>query len=100
MDPEAEVKKQVNCNICKTWCASTLNLQTHFLRFKHKKVEEVLKDHGIVKSVSGAEDQVKAPVKLPGHVQTKPERFHGQTLEEQVTEAFHLGSWSCHRLGG
>lgn len=51
MDPEAEVKKQVNCNICKTRCASTLNLQTHFLRFKHKKVEEVLKDHGIVKSV-------------------------------------------------
>uniref|UniRef100_A0A8V0XXH4 U1-type domain-containing protein n=1 Tax=Gallus gallus TaxID=9031 RepID=A0A8V0XXH4_CHICK len=67
MDPEAEVKKQVNpfyCNICKIWCASALNLQTHFLGFKHKKVEEALKAHGIV--------------------QTKPERYHGQTLEEQL----------------
>lgn len=87
MDPEAEVKKQVNpfyCNICKIWCASALNLQTHFLGFKHKKVEEALKAHGIVKTASGTGDQVKAPVKLPGYVQTKPERYHGQTLEEQL----------------
>ncbi|XP_040521770.1 uncharacterized protein LOC420992 isoform X1 [Gallus gallus] len=87
MDPEAEVKKQVNpfyCNICKIWCASALNLQTHFLGFKHKKVEEALKAHGIVKTASGTGDQVKAPVKLSGYVQTKPERYHGQTLEEQL----------------
>ncbi|XP_072183927.1 uncharacterized protein [Excalfactoria chinensis] len=87
MDPEAEVKKQVNpfyCNICKIWCASALNLQTHFLGFKHKKVEEALKAHGIVKTASGTGDQVKAPVKLPSYVQTKPERYHGQTLEEQL----------------
>ncbi|XP_015710599.1 uncharacterized protein LOC107309926 isoform X3 [Coturnix japonica] len=87
MDPEAEVKKQVNpfyCNICKIWCASALNLQTHFLGFKHKKVEEALKAHGIVKTASGAGDQVKAPVRLPSYVQTKPERYHGQTLEEQL----------------
>ncbi|XP_061851997.1 uncharacterized protein LOC133625396 isoform X2 [Colius striatus] len=67
MDPEAEIKKQVNpfyCNICKIWCASALNLQTHFLGVKHKTVEEALKAHGIV--------------------QTEPERLHGQTLEEQL----------------
>uniref|UniRef100_A0A8C3LLC0 U1-type domain-containing protein n=1 Tax=Chrysolophus pictus TaxID=9089 RepID=A0A8C3LLC0_CHRPC len=87
MDPEAEVKKQVNpfyCNICKIWCASALNLQTHFLGFKHKKVEEALKAHGIVKTASGTGDRVKVPVKLPGYVQAKPERYHGQTLEEQL----------------
>ncbi|XP_042725851.1 uncharacterized protein LOC122179192 isoform X3 [Lagopus leucura] len=87
MDLEAEVKKQVNpfyCNICKIWCASALNLQTHFLGFKHKKVEEALKAHGIVKTASGTGDRVKAPLKLPGYVQAKPERYHGQTLEEQL----------------
>ncbi|XP_009323201.1 PREDICTED: uncharacterized protein LOC103917735 isoform X2 [Pygoscelis adeliae] len=87
MDPEAEIKKQVNpfyCNICKIWCASALNLQTHFLGFKHKTVEEALKAHGIVKTASGSGEQVKTPVKLPDYVQTEPERFHGQTLEEQL----------------
>ncbi|KFQ42836.1 hypothetical protein N333_00112, partial [Nestor notabilis] len=80
MDPEAEIKKQVNpfyCNICKIWCASALNLQTHFLGFKHKTVEEALKAHGIG-------EQMKTPVKLPDYVQTEPERCHGQTLEEQL----------------
>ncbi|XP_030346517.1 uncharacterized protein LOC115609891 isoform X1 [Strigops habroptila] len=84
MDPEAEIKKQVNpfyCNICKIWCASALNLQTHFLGFKHKTVEEALKAHGIV---SGSGEQMKTPVKLPDYVQTEPERCHGQTLEEQL----------------
>ncbi|XP_017925546.1 uncharacterized protein LOC108639186 [Manacus vitellinus] len=87
MDPETEIKKQVNpfyCNICKIWCASALNLQTHFLGFKHKTVEEALKAHGVVKTPSGSGKQVKTPVKLPDYVQTEPERFHGQTLEEQL----------------
>ncbi|XP_035175768.1 uncharacterized protein LOC118163320 isoform X1 [Oxyura jamaicensis] len=87
MDPEAEIKKQVNpfyCNICKIWCASALNLQTHFLGFKHKTVEEALKAHGIVKTAGGTGEQVKTPEKLPDYVQTEPERFHGQTLEEQL----------------
>ncbi|XP_075272746.1 uncharacterized protein LOC142360873 isoform X2 [Opisthocomus hoazin] len=87
MDPEAEIKKQVNpfyCNICKIWCASALNLQTHFLGFKHKTVEEALKAHGIFKTASGSGDQVKTSAKLPDYVQTEPERFHGQTLEEQL----------------
>ncbi|PKU48859.1 testis-expressed sequence 10 protein [Limosa lapponica baueri] len=70
--------------ICKIWCASALNLQTHFLGFKHKTVEEALKAHGIVKTASGSGEQVKTPVKLPDYVQTEPERFHGQTLEEQL----------------
>ncbi|XP_064362850.1 uncharacterized protein LOC112989253 isoform X2 [Dromaius novaehollandiae] len=87
MDPEAEIKKQLNpfyCNICKIWCASALNLQTHFLGFKHKTVEEALKAHGIVKTASGLGEQVNAPVKLPDYVQTEPEGFHGRTLEEQL----------------
>ncbi|KFP72674.1 hypothetical protein N310_06935, partial [Acanthisitta chloris] len=87
MDPETDLKKQVNpfyCNICKIWCASALNLQTHFLGFKHKMVEEALKAHGIVQTASGSGEQVKTPVKLPDYVQTEPERFHGQTLEEQL----------------
>ncbi|KAM9024472.1 uncharacterized protein PRD47_002761 [Ara ararauna] len=84
MDPNAEIKKQVNpfyCNICKIWCASALNLQTHFLGFKHKAVEEALKAHGIV---NGSGQQLKIPVKLPDYVQMEPERYHGQTLQEQL----------------
>ncbi|XP_071410369.1 uncharacterized protein [Pithys albifrons albifrons] len=87
MDPETEIKKQVNpffCYICKVWCASALNLQTHFHGFKHKMLEEALKSHGIVKTASGPGDQVKTPVKLPDYVQIEPERLHGQTLEEQL----------------
>ncbi|XP_030407456.1 uncharacterized protein LOC115646103 isoform X3 [Gopherus evgoodei] len=91
MDTEPEVKKEkkqhqhpFHCNICKISCASALNLQTHFLGFKHKTVEEALKAHGIVKTVSGIGDQAKAPIKLPDYVQTEPEKFQGQTLEEQL----------------
>ncbi|XP_067425961.1 cylicin-1-like isoform X2 [Emydura macquarii macquarii] len=91
MDTEPEVKKEKThpqqpfyCNICKISCASALNLQTHFLGFKHKTVEEALKAHGIIKTVSGTGDQAKAPVKLPDYVQTEPEKFQGQTLEEQL----------------
>lgn len=72
MDSEAEVKKQVK----KPWRLVTL-----------------LK-------LSGTKDQVKTSVKLPGFMQTKPERYHRQTLEEQFNEARHLGSWSFHPLGG
>ncbi|XP_006113115.1 uncharacterized protein LOC102445275 [Pelodiscus sinensis] len=91
MDTEPEVKKEKKqhqhpfyCNICKISCASALNLQTHFLGYKHKTVEEALKSHGIVKTVSGVEDQAKAPKKLPDYVQTEAEKCHGQTLEEQL----------------
>lgn len=91
MDTEPEVKKEKKqhqhpfyCNICKISCASALNLQTHFLGFKHKTVEEALKAHGIVKTVGGTGDQAKAPIKLPDYVQTEPEKFQGQTLEEQL----------------
>ncbi|XP_075350330.1 uncharacterized protein LOC142405970 isoform X1 [Mycteria americana] len=75
---------KLHMHICKIWCASALNLQTHFLGFKHKTVEEALKAHGIVKTAGGSGEQVKTPVKLPDYVQTEPERFHGQTLEEQL----------------
>ncbi|KFO83845.1 hypothetical protein N320_05589, partial [Buceros rhinoceros silvestris] len=87
MDPEAEIKKQINpfyCNICKIWCTSALNLQTHFLGYKHKKVEEALKAHGIVKTASGLVEHAKTPVKLRDYVQTESERCQGQTLEEEL----------------
>ncbi|XP_030300528.1 uncharacterized protein LOC115597818 [Calypte anna] len=96
MDPEAEIKKQVNPfygNICIIWSASALNLQTHFLGFKHKMTEEALKAHGIGFCCTpflefglkgGCGEQVKTPAKLPDYVETEPERFHGQNLEEQL----------------
>uniref|UniRef100_A0A8C8RI13 C2H2-type domain-containing protein n=1 Tax=Pelusios castaneus TaxID=367368 RepID=A0A8C8RI13_9SAUR len=91
MDTKPEVKKEKTqqqtpfyCNICKISCASALNLQTHFLGFKHKTVEEALKTHGIVKTVSGVVDEVKAPVKLPFYVQTEPDKWLGKSLEEQL----------------
>ncbi|XP_017601661.1 PREDICTED: uncharacterized protein LOC103623600 isoform X2 [Corvus brachyrhynchos] len=90
MDPENEIKKQVNpfyCNICKIWCSSALNLQTHFLGAKHKTIEEALKAHGMVKTGSCLGKKVKTPGKLPDFVPLEPEKdtsYHGQTLEEQL----------------
>ncbi|XP_033368071.1 uncharacterized protein LOC107200768 isoform X2 [Parus major] len=106
MDPENEIKKQVNpfyCNICKIWCSSALNLQTHFLGAKHKtslssllvdnlitQVEEALKLHGMFKTESCLGKKVKTPAKLPDFVPLEPEKFHGpekfhaQTLEDQL----------------
>ncbi|XP_030799616.1 uncharacterized protein LOC102038552 isoform X2 [Geospiza fortis] len=104
MDPESEIKKQINpfyCNICKIWCSSALNLQTHFLGAKHRTVEEALKTHGMIKTEgslgkklktpvkrpdfgSCLGKKVKAPVKLPDFAPLEPEKFHGQTLEDQL----------------
>ncbi|XP_005041878.1 PREDICTED: uncharacterized protein LOC101814274 isoform X1 [Ficedula albicollis] len=107
MDPENETKKQVNpfyCNICKIWCSSALNLQTHFLGTKHKTIEEALKVHGMVKTDSSLGKKlntlvnlpdfvktesclgkkVKIPAKLPDFVPLEPEKLHGRTLEEQL----------------
>lgn len=87
MDTETEIKKQVNpfyCNICKIWCSSALNLQTHFLGVKHKTVEEALKAHGIIKTETRLRKKVKTPAKLPDFVPLEPDKFHGQTLEEQL----------------
>uniref|UniRef100_A0A8C3R4N0 U1-type domain-containing protein n=1 Tax=Cyanoderma ruficeps TaxID=181631 RepID=A0A8C3R4N0_9PASS len=113
MEPENEMKKQINpfyCNICKIWCSSALNLQTHFLGSKHKAIEEALKAHGMVEtdSCSGKilntpanlPDFVKAenclgkkgktPAKLPDFVPLEPgkvygpDKFNGQTLEDHL----------------
>ncbi|KAM7070205.1 uncharacterized protein M8220_000455 isoform 1-T5 [Acridotheres tristis] len=107
MDRENEIKKQVNpfyCNICKIWCSSALNLQTHFLGTKHKTIEEALKAHGMVKTDSCLGKKLNTLVKLPDFVKTEgclrkkvrtlaklpdfvplePEKFHGQTLEDQL----------------
>ncbi|XP_019395491.1 PREDICTED: zinc finger RNA-binding protein-like [Crocodylus porosus] len=90
METESELKKEkfsqhpFYCSICKISCASALHLQTHFLGSKHRTVEEALKAHGIVATVSGSGDQAKAPVKLPDYVQTEPEEFQGQTLGEHL----------------
>nr|XP_021384374.1 uncharacterized protein LOC110469695 isoform X2 [Lonchura striata domestica] len=107
MDPESEIKKQINpfyCNICKIWCSSALNLQTHFLGAKHRMVEEALKTHGMLKTESCLGKKLKTSVKLPDFVKTEscvgkkvktpgklpdfvplePEKFNGQTLEDQL----------------
>ncbi|KAL9870809.1 uncharacterized protein GJ701_014693 [Geothlypis trichas] len=107
MDPESEIKKQINpfyCNICKIWCSSALNLQTHFLGAKHRTVEEALKTHGMIKTEGSLGKKLKTTVKLPNFVKTEsclgkkvktpakfsnfaplePEKFHGQTLEDQL----------------
>ncbi|XP_066183915.1 uncharacterized protein [Sylvia atricapilla] len=113
MEPENEIKKQVNpfhCNICKIWCSSALNLQTHFLGAKHKAIEEALKAHGMIETESCSGKKLKTPAKLPDFAKTggclgkkgktpvklpdfvplEPEKvygaekFYGQTLEDQL----------------
>ncbi|XP_053837825.1 uncharacterized protein LOC128809668 isoform X2 [Vidua macroura] len=87
MDPESEIKKQINpfyCNICKIWCSSALNLQTHFLGAKHRTVEEALKTHGMLKTEGCLGKKVKTPGKLPDFVPLEAEKFNGQTLEDQL----------------
>ncbi|XP_039945102.1 uncharacterized protein LOC120764942 [Hirundo rustica] len=113
MERENEIKKQVNpfyCNICKIWCSSALNLQTHFLGAKHKSIEEALKAHGMVETESCLGKKVKTPAKLPEFVKTEScvgkkvktpaklpdfaplesekfygaEKFNGQTLEDKL----------------
>ncbi|XP_018123103.1 stress response protein NST1 [Xenopus laevis] len=39
------------CYICSIGCASALNLQSHFMGFRHRQVEETLKNHGAEKPV-------------------------------------------------
>ncbi|XP_064287489.1 uncharacterized protein LOC135306819 isoform X2 [Passer domesticus] len=87
--------------ICKIWCSSALNLQTHFLGMKHRTVEEALKTHGMIKAESCLRRKLKTPVKLPDFesclgktvkttailpdfVPLEPEKFHVQTLEDQL----------------
>ncbi|XP_066484958.1 uncharacterized protein DDB_G0286299-like isoform X2 [Tiliqua scincoides] len=72
------------CHLCKIYCASPINLQTHFLGVKHKSVENVLKSHGIVKPLSSAGEPIKPLESLPDYVQTEPERDLGRTLKEQL----------------
>ncbi|XP_077160741.1 uncharacterized protein LOC143821052 [Paroedura picta] len=72
------------CNICKIYCASAINLQSHFLGVKHKAVEEALKAHGIVKPLSASGEAVRVPESLPDFVHTEPEKSLGRTLEEQL----------------
>ncbi|XP_066040912.1 uncharacterized protein [Chamaea fasciata] len=93
MEPENDIKKQVNpfyCNICKIWCSSALNLQTHFLGAKHKAIEEALKAHGMFETEICSGKKLKMPAKPPGFVPLEPEKvygaekFNGQTLEDQL----------------
>ncbi|RLW13360.1 hypothetical protein DV515_00000075, partial [Chloebia gouldiae] len=62
--------------ICKIWCSSALNLQTHFLGAKHRTVEEALKTHGMSKCKIFLLPAVFLPL--------EPEKLHVQTLEEQL----------------
>ncbi|KAJ6657801.1 hypothetical protein lerEdw1_001851 [Lerista edwardsae] len=72
------------CNLCKIYCASPINLQTHFLGLKHKAVENALKSHGIVKPLGSAGEPLKPQESLPDFVETECERDLGRTLEEQL----------------
>ncbi|XP_008111165.1 uncharacterized protein LOC100551679 isoform X2 [Anolis carolinensis] len=87
--PERQAEKPSNatpyyCNICKIYCASPVNLQTHFLGSKHKMVEKALKSHGIVKPLSGTTETVRTPEPLPNYVDTEPKKPSEKTLEEQL----------------
>ncbi|XP_063254145.1 uncharacterized protein LOC134551022 isoform X1 [Prinia subflava] len=93
MDYENQRKKQVNpfyCNICKIWCSSALNLQTHFLGAKHKTIEEALKAHGMLETETSLEKEEKTPAKPPDFVPPDTEKFcgpemlNGQTLEDKL----------------
>ncbi|KAF7247827.1 Zinc finger RNA-binding protein, partial [Varanus komodoensis] len=77
------------CNICKIYCASPVNLQTHFLGNKHKAVEDALKAHGIVKPLSATGEPIRPPESLPDYIQTEPEKDLGKTLEEQLNSCKH-----------
>ncbi|XP_078279406.1 uncharacterized protein LOC144606855 [Rhinoraja longicauda] len=48
------------CDICKVFCTSALNLQMHFLGFKHKKIEAALKLN-VNKGEKVNEDEFQAP---------------------------------------
>ncbi|XP_015261010.1 PREDICTED: uncharacterized protein LOC107105526 [Gekko japonicus] len=72
------------CNLCKVYCASAVNLQTHFLGIKHKAVEDALKAHGIVKPLHGSGEPVRLPESLPEGVHVVSEESLGKTLEEQL----------------
>ncbi|XP_043545927.1 uncharacterized protein si:ch211-197h24.6 isoform X1 [Chiloscyllium plagiosum] len=53
------------CDICKVVCTSALNLQMHFLGFKHKKIEAALKWN-----VNTAEEGTKDEVSIPTETRT------------------------------
>ncbi|XP_060103720.1 uncharacterized protein LOC132577947 [Heteronotia binoei] len=74
------------CNICKVYCASAVNLQTHFLGLKHKAVEDALKAHGIIKPLNPSGESISLPEKesLPEYIVPAYEIALGQTLEEQL----------------
>ncbi|XP_054847520.1 uncharacterized protein LOC129337659 [Eublepharis macularius] len=72
------------CNICKIYCASPLNLQSHFLGNKHKAVEEALKTHGVIKTLKDSREAAKPSESLPDYIKTEPEKYLGKTLEEQL----------------
>ncbi|XP_078394813.1 uncharacterized protein LOC144678782 isoform X2 [Cetorhinus maximus] len=49
------------CDICKVVCTSALNLQMHFLGFKHKKIEAALK-WNVHTEEGGTKDEFLAPM--------------------------------------
>ncbi|KAH0627121.1 hypothetical protein JD844_002535 [Phrynosoma platyrhinos] len=83
------LSKRMHCkalekHICKIYCASPINLQTHFLGYKHKAVEEALKSHGIVKPLSATREPIRPPETLPNYNHTQLDRDCEKTLEEQL----------------
>ncbi|XP_053116162.1 uncharacterized protein LOC128329291 isoform X2 [Hemicordylus capensis] len=73
------------CNICQVYCASAVNLQTHFIGSKHKAVENALKSHGFVKALGASGEPItRLPESLPDCVQTEPVKARGKNLQEQL----------------
>ncbi|XP_060637480.2 uncharacterized protein [Anolis sagrei] len=86
---ETQAEKPINatpfyCNICKIYCASPVNLQSHFLGSKHRLVEKALKDHGVVKPLINTTETVKKPEPLPNFVDPGPKKPPERPLEEQL----------------
>ncbi|MEE6513107.1 hypothetical protein FKM82_020570 [Ascaphus truei] len=69
------------CHICNVPCASALNLQSHFMGAKHKKVEATLGNHGDEGPKN--KKRVNARMDLASNVQVS-EVCSGSTLEDQL----------------
>ncbi|XP_051872799.1 uncharacterized protein si:ch211-197h24.6 isoform X2 [Pristis pectinata] len=67
------------CDICKLVCASALNLQMHFLGFKHKKIEAALKWN-----VNNAEGVTKDEFLAPMEMRTVEDHLNKMKLNKAV----------------
>ncbi|XP_064409274.1 uncharacterized protein SI:CH211-197H24.6 isoform X1 [Latimeria chalumnae] len=69
---ERTVSKEFRCDICQILCASALNLQTHFLGQRHKRIEAALKAAVFGEENSQVNEKEDGPVRksLEEHLAT------------------------------